>query len=120
MMEIGQRSMLRAVLIGTVVAAVAMRMASPAIADAGQYPGDDAAFFSYLASNGYPSSATPDLRNTALKLAAATCRLFEGGGTASWTINNAIEHGDDVREVRVLDVASVNFYCPWNRAALNS
>ncbi len=118
-MEIGQRSMLRAVLVGTVVAAVAMRMASPAIADAGQYPGDDAAFFSYMANNGYPAD-TDELRNAMLEVVAATCHLFDVGGTASWTINDAIQRGNDAREAHLMDVASVNFYCPWNRAALNS
>jgi Protein of unknown function (DUF732) len=119
MMEIGQRSMLRAVLIGTVVAAVAMRMASPAIADAGQYPGDDAAFFSYMANNGFPGY-TDEVRNTMLALAAATCRLFDVGGTVTDAFNDAAHSGIPVREVQLMNIAAVNFYCPWNRNALNS
>jgi Protein of unknown function (DUF732) len=119
MMEIGRRSMVRAVLIGTVVAAVPMLMASPAIADAGEYPGNDAAFFSYMESNGYPVG-TYDVQNAMREVAAATCHLFDVGGTESGAVADAVGSGISAREAHVLHVGAVNFYCPWNRAVLNS
>jgi hypothetical protein len=54
-------------------------MASPASADAGQYPGDNAEFFSYMATNGFPAN-TDEVRDAMLELVAATCHLFDVGG----------------------------------------
>jgi hypothetical protein len=111
--------MFRAVFVGAVVAAAAMRVASPAVADAGEYPGNDAAFFSYMESNGY-SADTDDVQSALREVAAATCHLFDVGGTESWAAADAVGAGISAREAHALHVGAVNFYCPWNRAALNS
>jgi hypothetical protein len=107
-----------AVIAGTAMAA-AIWVASPAIADAGEYPGNDAAFFSYEESNGNPVG-TDELQDALRELAGTTCRLFDEGGTATQAIQSGVQLGLTAREVQVTNVGAVNFYCPWNRAALNS
>lgn len=107
-----------AVIAGTAMAA-AIGAASPAIADAGEYPGNDAAFFSYMEGNGY-SADTDELQDALREMAGATCRLFDDGGTATQTTATATQRGFPAREVHAVNVGAVNFYCPWNRAALNS
>jgi hypothetical protein len=107
-----------AVIAGTAMAA-ATGAASPVIADAGEYPGNDAAFFSYLEGTGY-SADTDQLQDALREMASATCRLFDDGGTATQTIAISTQRGTPAREVQAVNVGAVNFYCPWNRAALNS
>jgi hypothetical protein len=109
--------MLRGVLVGTVVAAAAICVASPATADAGKYPGNDAGFFSYLESNGYAAD-TDELQDDLRAVAAAVCHLFDLGAPESQAAGDGT--GLSARESHVMNVGAVNFYCPWNRPALNS
>ncbi len=97
----------------TTVASIAM-LAAPATAAHADSSGD---FIKYLAANGEPANATPELAFRAIDVGQAICGLLNRYQSVSRTLDFMVNNGEvpkSPQNARLWLVGSVAYLCPEN------